>query len=187
MIIIATCGFGVFVAMTTWLQALLAPARVSTTTAGAMLLIFIAVGILGGATLSAPLISRRLGAHALTAAALITVISCLLLALAPGVVVGFVGSALIGLVLLTALPVILTLVEQRAGDAGGTATGLVWLAGNAGGIVVALAVGAGLDRPWLGFVIMAAVMALALPVSTRLLRSETVATRGPEPTMRFDD
>ncbi len=86
---------------------------------------------------------------------MITVISCLLLAVAPGTVTGLVASALIGLVLLTALPVILTMVEQRAGDAGGTATGLVWLAGNAGGIVVALAVQAGLDRPWLGFVIMA--------------------------------
>ena len=125
LIIIATCGFGVFVAMTTWLQALLAPAGVSTTAAGAMLLIFVAAGILGGATLPAPLIGRRLGGGALTTAALITVICCLSLAVAPGVLVGFVGSALIGLVLLTALPVILTLVEQRAGDAGGTATGLV--------------------------------------------------------------
>ena len=41
---------------------------------------------------------------------------------------------------------------------------------------MALAVGAGLDRPWLGFVIMAAVMALALPVATRLLKSEKAAT-----------
>ena len=89
---------------------------------------------------------------------------------------GLVASALIGLVLLTALPVILTMVEQRAGDAGGTATGLVWLAGNAGGIVVALAVQSALDRPRVGFVIMAVVMALGLPVATRLLRSEKAAT-----------
>ena len=176
LIIIAACGFGVFVAMTTWLQALLAPAGVSTNAAGLMLLIFVAAGIIGGATLPAPLISRNLGGQALTTAAVITVISCLLLAVAPGAVTGLVASALIGLVLLTALPVILTMVEQRAGDAGGTATGLVWLAGNAGGIVVALAVQSALDRPSVGFVIMAAVMALGLPVARRLVRSEKATT-----------
>ena len=176
LIIIAACGFGVFVAMTTWLQALLVPAGVSTNAAGVMLLIFVAAGIIGGATLPAPLINRNLGGQALTAAAAITVISCLLLAVAPGAVTGLVASALIGLVLLTALPVILTMVEQRAGDAGGTATGLVWLAGNAGGIVVALAVQSALDRPWVSFVIMAVVMALGLPVASRLVRSEKAAT-----------
>ena len=176
LIIIAACGFGVFVAMTTWLQALLVPAGVSTNAAGVMLLIFVAAGIIGGATLPAPLISRNLGGQALTAAAAITVISCLLLAVAPGAVTGLVASALIGLVLLTALPVILTMVEQRAGDAGGTATGLVWLAGNAGGIVVALAVQSALDRPSVSFVIMAVVMALGLPVARRLVRSEKAAT-----------
>ena len=176
LIIIAACGFGVFVAMTTWLQALLVPAGVSTNAAGVMLLIFVAAGIIGGATLPAPLINRNLGGQALTAAAAITVISCLLLAVAPGTVTGLVASALIGLVLLTALPVILTMVEQRAGDAGGTATGLVWLAGNAGGIVVALAVQSALDRPSVSFVIMAVVMALGLPVARRLVRSEKAAT-----------
>jgi len=53
--------------------------------------------------------------------------------------VGLVASAWIGLLQLTTLPVILTMVEQPAGRRGGTATGLVWLAGNAGGIVVAVA------------------------------------------------
>ena len=96
-----------------------------------MFLIFFAAGIIGGATLPALMINRNLGGQALTTAAVITVISCLLLAVAPGAVTGLVASALIGLVLLTALPVILTMVV---------------------------------------------VMALGMPVATRLVRSEKAAT-----------
>ena len=161
---ISLLGFGVFVALTTWLQALLAPAGVSATAADVMLLLLVGTGVLGGALLPAPVISRGGGWTALRVAVLVSTVACVVLAVLPGVLTGLVMSALIGLVLLTALPIILTLVEQRAGDAGATATGLVWLAGNAGGIAAALLVQATLARPGLAFALLAAVMVLGLPL-----------------------
>jgi hypothetical protein len=45
----------------------------------------------------------------------------------------------IGLLLLTDLPVILELSDRRAGTSARTVRALLWLTGNAGGLVVALA------------------------------------------------
>jgi predicted MFS family arabinose efflux permease len=170
---VSLLGFGVFVALTTYLQALLAPAGVSATAAAVMLLLLVGTGVLGGMLLPARIMRRERGWGALGLTVLVTVSACLVLAAAPGLVTGLVMSALIGLVLLTALPVILTLVEQRAGDAGATATGLVWLAGNAGGIAAALLVQASLARPGLAFVLLAAVMLVGLPL---LLRARDLIT-----------
>jgi len=164
---ISLLGFGVFVALTTWLQALLAPAGVSATAADVMLLLLVGTGVLGGVLLPAPVISRGGGRTALRVAVVVATAACVVLAVVPGVVTGLVMSALIGLVLLTALPIILTLVEQRAGDAGATATGLVWLAGNAGGIAAALLVQATLARPGLAFALLAVVMVMGLPLLRR--------------------
>ena len=94
---------------------------------------------------------------------------------------GLVASAWVGLVQLTTLPVILTMVEQPAGRRGGTATGLVWLAGNAGRDRGGRSRPAGLERPRLGFVIMTAVMLLGLPVASRLLEVGEGATRSVDP------
>ena len=72
-----------------------------------------------------------------------------------------------GVVLLASLPVILELTERRAGAAGGSATALVWLAGNAGGIVVALAVQAAENTPAAAFALMAVAALLVLPLTRR--------------------
>ena len=73
-----------------------------------------------------------------------------------------------GFLVLPDLPVILELAERRAGAAGGTATAMLWLAGNAGGIVVALIVQGVQGSPALAFAVMAVIGCLAAPLALRL-------------------
>jgi hypothetical protein len=73
-----------------------------------------------------------------------------------------------GAVLLPALPVILTNAERIAGAAAGTAGAIVWMAGNLGGLVVALLVQALVHEPLVAFLLMAGVVLLALPLAARL-------------------
>jgi len=73
----------------------------------------------------------------------------------------------LGLALLPALPIVLELTERRAGAAEGTATGLIWLTGNLGGLVLAAVVGVLVDRPVAAFLLLAALSLATLP----LLRS----------------
>jgi predicted MFS family arabinose efflux permease len=160
---IAFLGFGLFVALTTWLQALLEPAGVSDTTAGWMLAAMVLAGVAGSAALP-PVVARREAAFGfLRAASLVAAAGCLVLALAPGA--AWVAVVPLGLVLLASLPVILELTERRAGPAGGGAAALVWLAGNAGGIVVAVIVQALEGHPAAAFALLAAVAALVLPLT----------------------
>lgn len=62
---------------------------------------------------------------------------------------------------------ILTAAERLAGRAEGTAGALVWLAGNLGGLVVALIVQALVDEPLAAFLAMATVSLLGVPLAAR--------------------
>jgi hypothetical protein len=73
-----------------------------------------------------------------------------------------VGAALIGFFMLAALPVILEIAERRAGSAGTSATALIWLCGNAGGIVIAILVQLVVHQPAVAFLLMAAIALLVL-------------------------
>lgn len=163
-------GFGVFIALTTWLQALLEPSGVSASEAGVLLLLMVVAGVLGSA-LVAPWVARR-GRTVLfiTLSLVAGVIGALLLAIAPGMVVGVPVLIVLGVFLLTDLPVVLELAERRAGPAGGTATALLWLAGNAAGLVSALIVQQLLGRPALGFVVLAVLLLPGFPMVRRLAR-----------------
>ncbi len=157
-------GFGVFVALTTWLQALLDPAGVSDSAAGTMLLVMVLAGVAGAAVFP-PLLARRgwqLGF--VTVSVVVGAVGLLVLALAPGVATGMVVSFVLGALLLTDLPVVLELAERRAGEAAGTAGALVWLAGNAAGLVAALVVQALLDHPGAAFAALAVLLVAALPL-----------------------
>ena len=63
---------------------------------------------------------------------------------------------------------ILTAAEQLAGAAAGTAGAIVWMAGNLGGLVVALLVQILIHHPLAAFGAMAAVSLLGLPLAARL-------------------
>ena len=70
----------------------------------------------------------------------------------------------IGFLLLTLLPVILELSERRAGASAGTVTALLWLAGNAGGLVIAVLVAVLVHHPTPAFLALALVSMCAVPL-----------------------
>jgi hypothetical protein len=76
--------------------------------------------------------------------------------------------AAMGFILLPALPIVLTAAERLSGPAlAGTAGAIVWLAGNLGGLVVALIVQALVHHPTAAFLAMAVVSIPAIPLAER--------------------
>jgi len=164
---LAFVGFGVFVAIATWLQALLDPSGVSEQAAGVLLVGMVVAGIVGCAVLP-PLLARRGAERSFMRVAVLTsAFGCAalgaftMLGARAGVI------AVMGLIMLPALPVILTAAERLAGSAEGTAGAIIWMAGNLGGLVVALVVQVLVDEPLAAFLAMAAVSLLGVPLAAR--------------------
>jgi predicted MFS family arabinose efflux permease len=157
-------GFGVFIALTTWLQALLHNYRVSSATAGTLLVGMVLAGAIGAAALPPLVVRRRAERATVGAAVAVAVAGSLVLAFEHAVSVDAIALVAIGLLLLTLLPVILELSERRAGPSAGTVTALMWLAGNAGGLVVAVLVALLVHHPLAAFVALAAISLLAVPL-----------------------
>lgn len=168
--VLAIFPFGVFVALSTFAQALLEPAGVSGGTASTILLVNVVAGVLGSAVIPILVVRRRAESTLLMVSLGTTAVACVVLAVAPGVVTGFISITLIGLLLLPALPIVLELVERRTGEAEGTAAGLIWMAGNLGGLLVAVVVGLLVDRPFAAFVVMAGIALIAVPGARALNR-----------------
>jgi len=156
---VAFIGFGIFVALTTWLQPLLHPAGISSRLAGWLLVAMVLTGVAGSAALSPPIIRVHAERGLFRVAALVTAAACVLLALWQWVPAVAIAVGATGFVLLACLPVILELAERRAGSAGTSATALIWLSGNGGGIVIALLVQTVVHHPTIAFLLMAAVAA----------------------------
>ena len=165
--------FGVFVALSTFAQPLLEPAGVPESTAGLILIANVVAGVVGCAVVPIWANRRHGETRVLTVALLVTAVACAALAFVPGVAVGFVALTLIGFALLPALPIVLELTERRSGSSEGTAAGLMWLAGNLGGLVVAAIVGILVDDPLPAFLLLAVLSLLTLP----LLRSFSRVSR----------
>ncbi|MEV0792664.1 MFS transporter [Kribbella sp. NPDC050459] len=174
--VLALFPFGVFVAMSTFAQALLEPAGVSGGTASTILLVQVVAGVLGSATIPILVARRRAESTLLVVSLTVTAAACVLLAVAPSTVTAFVAITLIGLLLLPALPIVLELVERRTGEAEGTAAGLIWMAGNLGGLIVAVIVGLLVGHPSAAFLVMAAIALIAVP-GARSLRRPIAALR----------
>jgi predicted MFS family arabinose efflux permease len=175
-------GFGIFVAIATWLQTLLEPSHVSETTAGVLLVGMVIAGIVGCAALP-PLIARRRAERGfMRTAVIVGCLSCVTLGVAPWLGTRALALVAIGIVLLPALPVILTAAEQLAGAAAGTAGAIIWMAGNLGGLVVALLVQMLVHHPLAAFLAMAGVTLFGLPLAARIkpaLRAEPSAAGAP--------
>jgi predicted MFS family arabinose efflux permease len=164
-------GFGVFVALATWLQTLLHPDGVSDTTAGALLVAMIVAGVAGCAVLPPLMARRRAERGYMGAAVAISALGSTVLGLVPWL--GVRGAALVamGVLLLPALPIVLAAAEQLAGaGAAGTAGAIVWMAGNLGGLVVAGIVQILVHHPLPAFLAMAAVSLLGAPLAARVAR-----------------
>jgi hypothetical protein len=103
----------------------------------------------------------------------------LALAFEHAVAIDAVVLAAIGLLLLTLLPVILELSERNAGASAGTVTALMWLAGNAGGLVVTVLVALLVHHPLPAFVALALISLCATPLVFALsTASASVEPRG---------
>jgi predicted MFS family arabinose efflux permease len=161
-------GFGVFIALTTWLQALLEPAGVSEGAAGGLLLALVLAGVAGSIVLPAAIARRRRELRFVRFSIVVSAVGMVVLAARPGFATGLVVCLAVGVVLLTDLPVILELVERRAGSAEGTASAFVWLAGNAAGLLAALAVQLLVDTPAAAFALLAGVLLVGVPIAHSL-------------------
>jgi hypothetical protein len=116
----------------------------------------------------------------------VTCAGCLLLAVHPGLVTGFLALAPVGAALLPALPIVLELTERADRRFAATAAALIWTAGNAGGLVIALVAQFLLDRPAVVFLLLATVILVAVPLARRIGRAPLPAaaegvTAGPDP------
>ncbi len=161
-------GFGVFVSLTTWAQPLLQPAGVTAAVADTILISMVLAGSVSSAVFP-PLVARRgWQLPALVVGGLTTVVACTVLALVPGVVDAGVSLSFVGLLLLPGLPVMLEVAERRCGHEAAAGAGLLWLAGNTGGIVVAVVAGLLQSQPDWAFTVLAAVVLLVVPVASRL-------------------
>ncbi len=166
---LAFLGFGVFVALSTWLQTLLHPSGVSDTEAGGLLVGMVIAGVVGCALLPAPIVRRGAERGFMWAVVLVGSLGSVALAVVPGIAGKALVMLVMGALLLPALPVILTVAEQLAGPAAGTAGAIVWMAGNLGGLVVALLVQILIHHPTAAFLAMAVVVGAAAPLAARMV------------------
>jgi predicted MFS family arabinose efflux permease len=168
---LAFIGFGVFIALTTWLQALLHPHGVSDATAGGILVGSVVAGVITTAVL--PVLAARRGAEVrlLRFVVIAAIVGCIALTATHLLGVDAVAVVLIGAVVLPALPVLLELGERRAGSAGASAAALIWTAGNIGGLVLAVPTGALVHHAPIAFGLLSVAVVLGLPVVRRLDRS----------------
>jgi hypothetical protein len=157
-------GFGAFVALTTWLQALLHNYHISSTTAGGLLVAMVLAGAVGAGALPPVVVARKAERGMIAGAVAVTFAGAIALAFEHAVAIDAIVLGAIGLMLLTLLPVILELSERRAGASAGTVTSLLWLAGNAGGLVIALLVGVLVHHPAAAFLTLALVGLCATPL-----------------------
>jgi predicted MFS family arabinose efflux permease len=175
--VLAFLGFGVFIALITWLQALLEPRGVSESSAGTIITIAVGVGAVGSTLVAAVLEGHAIEVALLRASLVGAVVGCVLLAVDVGIGVEAVGTVLAVFAMLTALPWLLALCERRAQGSVASATALLWLAGNLGGLVAAVVVGFLVDRPTVAFLLLAFVALIGLP----LVRGGALGLVRPEP------
>ena len=161
-------GFGGFIALTTWVETLLKPAGVSSSTTDTLLTVMVVAGVAGCAVIPPVVATRGWQAPLILVSAVASVVSGVLLATAPGVAAGAIALPLIGLLILPDLPIVLELAERRASQSAGAVTALVWLAGNAGGILVALIVQGLQSQPAAAFLVIGATGGVAIPLALRL-------------------
>jgi predicted MFS family arabinose efflux permease len=162
-------GFGIFVALATWLQTLLQPSGVSEATAGGLLVGMVVAGTIGCASIPGAVLRRGGERQFMLGAVTLAFLGCAALSV-PWLIGRGLALVVIGAALLPALPIVLTEVERIAGAAAGTAGAIVWLAGNLGGLVVALLVQVLVHEPLAAFFALAAVALAGLPVAARVGR-----------------
>jgi predicted MFS family arabinose efflux permease len=161
----AFIGIGVFNALATWLEVLLKPAGISSSATSWILVAMSVSGIVGAIALSPRIAGRGTERGFLQVAAIAGAAAFLLMTVIHvDVTIGIV-LAILGFFLLGAQPVILELSERRAGHAAASAAGAIFLAGNLGGIVLAVLVQTINGHPSASFIVLAVAMLLIAPIA----------------------
>lgn len=160
-------GFGAFVAIATWLETLLHPSGVSETASGALLVGMVVAGVIGCVVLPPAIERRRVERGFVRCVVIAGCLGSIAMGVLPGIPARAAVMIVMGFLMLPALPVVLTLAERIAGRSAGTAGAIVWLAGNLGGLIVALIVQALVHTPLAAFIALAVVIACAMPLASR--------------------
>lgn len=163
-------GVGVFNAVATWLDTILVDLG-HPGVAGALIAVMTVSGIAGAAVLPATAAKRNLRREVLMMTTVVTVLSFIVLAFDPGVVVTTVILAVEGFTLLAGLPVALDWSELEVGPArAGTTTGFLLLSGNLGGVVLVLLVQGLIGNPHLALLAISAAAVPGVILAARLPR-----------------
>lgn len=161
-------GVGVFNGLATWLEVLLNPEGISSSTTSWILVAMTVSGVVGAVVLSPRISARANERDFLQVAALIGAGAFLLLTVVHvDLTIGII-LAVLGFFLLGAQPVILEISERRAGHAAASAAGAIFLAGNLGGIVIAVSIQAINQHPSASFIVLAVAMLLIAPIARSL-------------------
>lgn len=171
-------GMGVFNGLATWLEVLLRPEGVSSATAGWALVVLAVCGIAGALVLPVRVAGRGLEREYLQLAAAVGAAIFVILAFVHVVPIAFAVMGVLGFFLLGAQPILLELSERRAGHAAASAAGALFLAGNLGGIIVAVLVQSVNSHPTVAFLVLGVLMLLLAPIA-RSLKLEEIPVPAP--------
>ena len=161
-------GIGVFNAVATWLDSILTHFGHGGDS-GLLIAIMTVGGIVGGALLPGIVARRDQRQGMLQIALVVTMVAFAVLAVVHVPAVGGAVLFVAGFFLLAGLPVVLDWSELHAGpERAGSAAGFLLLAGNLGGVVLALIVQAVIGNPYLSLGVLVLAGAGGLVLATRL-------------------
>jgi predicted MFS family arabinose efflux permease len=182
LLVITFLGMGEFNGLTTWLEPILGQHGISASDAGLVGGVLIVGGIVGAGLI--PALAGKLGRRKpfLIACALVAAVSLYPMCATSHFSTLVALAALHGFALLPAVALLLDMAAQLAGERlAGAATGLMMLTGNAGGLIVSVAVPLckGGSGSYQGAILMlASLLAVAVLVASRF--AETSALPAPE-------
>jgi len=161
-------GMGIYNAVATWLETILNHFHEGSA-AGNLVALMTFAGILGAASLPAIIASKNRRRAMLSVATGLTALCFLAIAARHGLAWIAVCLFVEGFVLMTSLPVTLDWSELHAGpERQGGAVGFLMLAGNLGGVVLALTVQALMGHPDVALIALAIAGCIGLALTTRL-------------------
>lgn len=161
-------GMGVFNALATWLEVLLGPIGISTSQSSWILVTMSVAGVIAAVSLPPLVTSRGAERTYLQVAAVAGALGLVVVTRLTGVTELAIVFGCVGLFLMAAQPVILGISERRAGHAAASAAGAILLAGNLGGIVLAVIVQTVKDDAQAAFFVLALAMLLIGPIARSL-------------------
>ncbi|MCB0908809.1 MAG: MFS transporter [Nocardioidaceae bacterium] len=163
-------GFGTYNALATWLDAIMVGFGHGGV-AGEMIALTTLAGVVGAAVIPGFVASRELRRDMVIATTLVLAAALLVIAAVPSPTLVRILLALVGLFLLGTLPVVLDWSEIHVGpERAGSATGVLLLAGNLGGVVVVLTVQAVISHPVGALTVLALWAVPGLMIALRLPR-----------------